>query len=303
MSAAGPALAGWTPVRVRSTDDGPVVRWYFTEGIEFTDPFFDETIRRAARDRFRLLFWRETGIDALTDFARERPGLEPAGIIFHLSRSGSTLAAQMFAGLPTVLVMSEPPPFDHVLRARTTHPDRARRGRVDGKIDSRVDWLAALGSALGQPRRRDQAHFILKLDAWAVLEWPIVLSAFPRTPCVFVYRDPLDVLVSQLGHRGFHMIPGTLPPDLLGIDPATLAAMTPEVYAATVLACLAAAGLAAARTDRMALVNYDTLPAAVGDVLAPAFGVEVGPAEHAVFSAVAERDAKNPAVPYGPEAA
>ena len=42
--------------------------------------------------------------------------------------------------------------------------------------------------------------------------------AFPDTPCVFLYRDPVEVIVSHLGHRGDHMVPGTLPEDIIGIS-------------------------------------------------------------------------------------
>ena len=37
-------LAGWTPIQVGCRDGRPVVSWCFTEGIEFTDPFFHQTV-------------------------------------------------------------------------------------------------------------------------------------------------------------------------------------------------------------------------------------------------------------------
>ncbi len=288
--AVGSNLAGWTPIGAEWEADRASIRWCFTEGLEFTDPFFDDTIRRALQDPFRLLFWRRTDIDQLTQFAREHPGLTPAGIVFHLSRSGSTLLAQMFAALDNALVMSEPAPFDQVLRLRSTRPTLPQ-GTV-------VDWLVSMTSALGQPRRPDHRHFILKLDAWAILDWPLIRAAFPETPTIFVYRDPTDVLVSQLGHRGYHMVPGTLTPEVLGIAAEQIPLLRPEEYGALVLARLCSSALDAAQHGGVGLIHYESLPASVADTIAPAFGIEIGAHQRAVFDRVAALDAKNPQIAF-----
>jgi hypothetical protein len=290
VRAAAPSLAGWTPISVDFDPVPPVVRWCFTEDVEFTDPFFEQTIDRCLQDPFRLLFWRETDIDGLAELATARPGLEPAGIIFHLSRSGSTLVGQMLAALPEALVISEPGPIDQVLRARRTCPDLS-----DECIADCLRWMA---SALGQPRRPGQRRFVLKLDAWAILQWPLIRAAFPKAACIFVYREPVEVLVSHLGHRGYHMIPGSLAPEWLGMSMREAHTLSTEEYFALVLARLCEAALDAARNGAMELVNYSRLPDAVPDTVAALFGIEAGPLERAVFTGVAGRDAKNPFIPF-----
>lgn len=287
------ALQGWTPIAVEWAGGRPAIRWCFTEGVEFTDPFFDQTIDRCLRDPFRLLFWRETGFDALAEFASARPGLRPAGFIFHTSRCGSTLLTQMFAGLPAALVMSEPPTIDAILRSRSA-------GAVIGDREL-VDWLRWMASALGQPRRGGQAAFVVKLDAWSILDFPLIRKAFPDAACVFVYRDPVEVLVSSLARRGFHMIPGTLPPASFGFSAGEAQSASPEQYCAAVLAALCESALRAARGGELTLIHYSMLPAAVPDIVAPLFGVDVGSSERALFAAVAERNAKNPVIPFIPD--
>jgi hypothetical protein len=289
------ALRGWTPIELYWELDRPVIRWCFTEGVDFTDPFFDQTIDRTLRDPFRLLFWRETGIEALAEFAGAHPGPGPSGLIFHTSRSGSTLVSQMLAGLATTLVMSEPGPFDQVLRARSTRP-----GLPEGQV---ADWLRWLASALGQPRRAGQSSLVLKLDAWAILDWPLIRRAFPDAACVFVYREPTEVIVSQLGQRGYHMIPGTLSPARLGLSNEQAGSLRSEEYCAAVLAALCRAALDAAGHGELRLVNYKALPEAVPDTIARLFGIDVGPPERAVFATVAERDAKNPVLAFVPDGA
>lgn len=281
-------LSGWTPVELNWDGPRPKVRWCFTEGVDFTDPFFRQTIATCQREPFRLLFWRETDLETLGEFAWARPGLELAGLIFHLSRCGSTLVAQMLASLDSALVMSEPDPIDMVLRAPTamSEPDVAG------------DWLRWMMSALGQRRRTPQERFVVKLDAWALFQLPLIRRAFPDTPCVFVYRDPIEVLVSHLGHRGYHMVPGALPLAWLGLSPREQCSLSPEAYCASVLAGLCRAAIPSARDGYLRLINYESLPESVVEVVAPLFGFEMGPSERTGFASVAERNAKNPALPF-----
>jgi hypothetical protein len=281
------SLTGWTPIALDWDGTRPVIRWCFTDGVEFIDPLFDQTIDRCLRDPFRLLFWRETGIDALAELAALSPGPEPAGLIFHMSRCGSTLLAQMFAGLSATLVISEAGPIDAVLRPRP--------GRSD---EDAVEWLRWMVSALGRRSGAEQRRLVVKLDAWAILQLPLIRRAFPETPCVFVYRDPVEVLVSHLGRRGYHAIPGTLPPDWFGLTLREARSLTPERYIAAVLAGLCRPAIAAARDRKLTLVQYEQLAESAATTVAPLFGVDVGRRERAVLAAVAERDAKNPVIPF-----
>jgi hypothetical protein len=285
--AAPAGLAGWTPIALEWDGSRPVIRWCFTEGVRFDDPLFDQTIDRCLADPFRLLFWRETELAELAEFASGSPGLEPAGFIFHMSRCGSTLLAQMLAALSPALVISEAGPIDSVLRGDPGTPD-----------ERRVEQLRWMLSALGQPRGPEQNRLIVKLDAWAILQWPLIRRAFPDTPCVFVYRDPVEVVVSHLGHRGYHTIPGTLPADWFGLSERELRSLPGERYIAAVIGRLCEAALAPARAGQLTLVRYDRLRDGAPATVAPLFGIDIGPAERALFDRVAERDAKNSFVPF-----
>jgi hypothetical protein len=294
LTATAQRLSGWTPIAVEWDGARPAIRWCFTDGLQFTEPSFDETIERCLRDPFRLLFWRETEIDALAELALASPGLEPAGFIFHMSRCGSTLVSQMLAGMRTALVISEAGPIDSMLRAV---PQSAQAG---GDSVERLRWIV---SALGQPRDAAHTHLVVKLDAWSILQLPLIRRAFPDSACVFVYRDPVEVVVSHLGHRGYHMIPGALPPEWFGLSLREAQLATPEQYFATVLARLCESALAGTREGQLTLVGYESLPDAVSATIAPLFGIDVGPAERAAFAAAASRDAKNPALAFVPDAA
>lgn len=272
-----PPLDGWTPIRVGA---GGTVDWCRTEGIDFDDPFFDQTVERCLRHPARLLFRHETTMAELVERASVAPGLAPSGFVLHLSRCGSTLVARMLAALPSTLVLSEPGPLDTVLRG------------------GRAPEVRAMVAALGQPRRPAQRHLVVKLDAWAVLALPALLAAFPDVPVVVLHRDPVEVLVSQLGRRGWHMVPGSLPPEVLGLTPTGAAALPPEDYVAAVLGALCRAAVRHLPAGRALVVGHRDLPGAVADAVARHFGIPCDDGDRRAMLAVAARDAKNPVLPF-----
>jgi hypothetical protein len=280
-------LAGWTPVAVTWRDGRPLIRWCFTEGVQFTDPFFEQTIERCLGDPFRLLFWRESAIEDLLDLAGTGP--EPAGLIFHMSRSGSTLVSQMLAALPHVLVISEPGPIEAILRARW------QRSVSD---EQAVGWVRVMAAALGRDSVAESDRYVIKLGAPAVLHFPLLRRAFPGARCVFVYRDPAAVMVSQRDQTGTDLFPGVLPPTEVGLAADELPLLSAEDYRAAVLAAWCEAALAGARAGDLTLVQYDGLPAAVTEIVAPLFDIPVGARDRATLAAVAARDAKQPAVRF-----
>lgn len=288
-------LAGWTPINVHWQDAHLTIDWCRLGELRFTDPFFEQTVARALRDPARLLFRRQTPVEILEDLPTVRPGLPPTGFIFHLSRCGSTLLAQMLAALDRTIVLSEAPPLDEILRAHLRDP-RVTRAR-------RIAWLRGLVSAFAQPRRGDESQFFIKFDSWHTLELPLIAEAFPDVPWIFLYRDPVEVLVSHHRLRGMQMIPGVIDPRFFGLDPAAVAAMSLDEYGACVLARIAVAALAQARTGHVRLVNFRQLPAVLGESLGGFFRVNWSPADLARMRAAAQFEAKNPTVTHQDDSA
>lgn len=285
-------LTGWIPFRVRSDVRPAVVDWCYLGTERFTAPFFADTVERCLRKPFNQLFLQETGIETLLDRAVSRPGLRPTAFIFHVSRCGSTLLAQMAASLPNTNVLSEAVPIDDVLRAAEAE-------------DVRIAWLGALISALGQPREAADAtgdgvgqHLLVKFDAWHSAQIPLVQRAFPDVPCVFLYRDPDAVVASQLRMPGVHMVPGTLDPAAFGLDPASALQVDREEYVCRVLGSIYAAGARCAAEGRVTLLNYADFPArAMSQVLEWCAPSDLDAARRRVDDA-ARFDAKTPSLPY-----
>jgi hypothetical protein len=283
-------LAGWIPLHV-GWRRGPVfVDWCRFDDVRFTEPFFSQTVSRALRDPARLLFRKRTPLNEIETFAEQAESQPPRGFIFHVSRCGSTLMAQMLAALPQDIVISEAPPLDQVIAAPWQGPQTTR--------EQRVRWLRGMVGALAQRRRPDERDVFIKFDCWHVLSLPLIAEAFPEVPWLFLYRDPVEVMVSHQRLRGSQMIPGVINPTQFGIPPGDPSMTSLEVYTARVLASLYRAGLEHAGLGRNQLVNFSELPEVMWETLGGFFGVNWGAENLARLSAAAQQDAKSPEQPH-----
>lgn len=270
-----------------------MVDWAHLGPRRFTAPFFAETIEQCLRHPADLLFRHQTPLDELGEIAAARASATPAGFIFHMSRCGSTLLAQMLAAAPENIVLSEPAPVDHVLRSHF--------GRPGVTEEQRVQWLRWLVAVMGCRRRPDEQHLFIKFDCWHVMFLPLIERAFPGVPWVFLYREPLEVMASAQKRLGAHMIPGVLEPEVFGWKADEWGPEPAMAHGARVLARLCEAALAAVQGGRGKLVNYRQLPLPLWPRLLEYWRVKYGSEAAARMLAVAERDAKNPVLRFVPD--
>ncbi|HEX8072288.1 MAG TPA: hypothetical protein VF546_20250 [Pyrinomonadaceae bacterium] len=294
--------ADWTPIRFYWQAEAPFVDWCHTGGVRFNAPFFDHTIEQCLRHPFNALCRPQTPAAAVAAATAGTPTHAPAGFIFHLSRCGSTVVSRMLAALPRHVVVSEPSVLDGVLRAPFKHPHVT--------LHDLAAWLRALVGALGRPRSADEQRFFVKFDGWQAVCLPFVRRVFPEVPCLFVYREPVEVMASQLRSPARWVTPGFLPPHLLGLDFYEQYTLAPADYCARVLAVICRAALAEteARPDGsdaalFRLVNHRQLPAVVTDELLHFFRLTTTDAERDAMRATTKFHAKEPARRYTDDSA
>lgn len=280
-------LEGWIPIRIYWHDSQPMVDWCYIGTRRFSESFFEHTIQKCLWQPFNVLFRHQTPIETLAEL---QPGLPPSGLIFHMSRCGSTLTAQMLAALPQNIVISEAPLIDTVLRANLRDP------RITE--EQRATWLRGVINALGQARNPEERHLFIKFDSWSILDLPVIRRAFPETPWIFQYRDPAEVMVSLIRQRGGHTLPGVLDPRVLGLDITTARQMPAEEYCARVLAAICEAAARYYQPGLTRMVNYRQLPGVVWSLLAGHFGVDYTQEEIATMRLVAQFDAKHAGMPF-----
>jgi hypothetical protein len=285
---AGPSLPprDWLPIAVTSASSGIYVDWarFGTEPLR--EPFYEEAVRRALRLPFNRAFRYRVGLHDLVAQADTMESVAPSGFIFHMSRCGSTLAAQMMATLPDSIVISEAAPLDAIVQlGRSLSADDAARA------------ARAMISALGRKRSGRERRYVVKLDCWHTLALPLFRRAFPDVPWVFLYRDPVEVLVSQMRQRGMQMVPQFLSPRFYGI--ADTDATMDEAYCARVLGVICRAVLDHHSMGGGLVLNYHQLPDAVSTVILPHFGIACRDDERERMRQAAERDAKSPNLRFG----
>jgi len=281
---------GWAPMRIYWRDSRPILDWGYLGARRFTEPFFEETCAQCVRHPADLLFRHQTPLENLGEIVRTQPAVAPTGFIFHMSRCGSTLICQMLAAAAKNIVISEAKPIDTILRAHFRDPNISD--------DQRVQWLQWVVHALGCRRHPEEKYLFIKFDCWHTRFLPLIQRAFPGVPWIFLYRDPLEVLVSQTSHRGAQMIPGVLDPGLFGWDAPAAAAMAPNAYGARALAKICEAALAQVQGGTGKLVNYSQLPGLVWPELMRFWGVDFSPDESRRITDAASLDAKNPVLPF-----
>jgi hypothetical protein len=272
--------AGWLPIRIRSGEDA--VEWAFFGARRLTESFFGESIPPVRSTPLNRLLRLRTPLSALEGLA----GPSPDGLIFHMSRCGSTLVGRMLGARATML--SEAAPIDAVVRA-------------DLPRDRKVSLLRGLTAALGRARGTGDARLFLKLDCWHAMSFDLFREAFPDAPWIHLYREPGEVLVSHGRAVGMQMVPEVVPAAVFGLEGP---ALPDAAYQARVLAAIGEAMLAARAADGAGmLVNYQTLPQAVEARILPHFGWSPTADEREAMATAALIDAKAPGQAFRPDGA
>lgn len=272
---------GWLPTTLLPTDGGWAIDWKHFGGVRLKQPFFHEsTLIAQDLPLSRLLRWR-ISLGDLVARAPVAPSA-PSGFIYHMSRCGSTLVAQMIAAMDTVAMVSEPPVLDELLQLLERHPGVS--------FEERAALLRAMIGALGRAAG-EGGEFVVKLDSWHSALLPLFRHVFPDTPWVYLYRDPVEVLVSQVRQRAGRTIPGfgDLAFELGDYDVDSIE------YCARFIARSCEDALTHHALGGGIVIDYAELPDAVEGRILPHFGIVADAAARAAMAGATLRDAKQPA--------
>jgi hypothetical protein len=313
-------LSGLTPIGIRSVPERPLLLWRIdgkvvetdfsrfrpvrlvppTAGADvhalwrdfgdlpMTDPFFQGTVRKA-RGLENAAGVFETDWDVVQSVATQPGNVPLGGMICHMARTGSTLIHRLLQATGRVLSLSE---VGMVLRFLERADRFAERDR--GRM------LRDIIGAYGQPRSVAESHFVLKMtDTVSNTRLPDLRQAFPTVPWIFVYRDPLEVMVSLMREPS-----GTMKnwkrnrqrqARVLKMRELADEAMGVEEFIALTLqrSCSEAVQAARATTPGLFLaVSYERLPDAIWETIAPHFGISLTADDRAAMEAEARYSAK-----------
>jgi hypothetical protein len=276
LAAAFQNNGGWMPIRVSLDESQPWATWIYTPDHRFTEPFFEDSVKACLSNPFTALFRCDMPLGLAAP-------IRPQGFIFHMSRCGSTLISRSLAAAESTLVISEAGPLDDIVRT------------------NRPDWLEWIVSALGNSSCSNsslgdvtRARYLIKLDSWHIRNLPMFRAVFPEVPWIFVYRDPLEVLVSQMSQPGLQASPGAMDPAILGLRAEDITALTRQQWCVRVLEGFMTAALSFRGDPKGMFVNYRELPGAIAGMIAGHFGLKFTADDQARVEAATRLDAKQP---------
>lgn len=266
------APAGWTPVSLNPDGPQPSIDWGDLRRIRFTEPFFDQTVARWAGGSPPPALIR-TDLAAL-GVLDACPSLDPAVLIFHLSRCGSTLLSRLLAQVPGTLTVAEPSPINDLLLADVAGPDETAQAAL----------LRLMVRALGRRRFGDEQRYVLKLSSWNVRRADLFRRAFPGVPIVWVQRTPAEIMASLLADPPAWLKPSSAPvlaPLLFGIAADEARRLSPDAYCARTLATLLQAAGRLPEDGAALIVDYADLPGAAWTSVADFLKLSLDPATQA----------------------
>jgi hypothetical protein len=180
------ARTEYVPVSFFARDGRLRLQWLRGAPSEFHDPFFAQTEERLVR-RALADVMVETGIDALEERGGPTPCATPAGFVFHASHCGSTLLSNMLAQIPDHLALSEPDAISSLLGQERPHDAASCAAVLRSTLRAFGAWAAVSAS-----------RYFIKFFSQTTCDIDVIRQAAPDVPEIFVYRDPLEVLVGSL---------------------------------------------------------------------------------------------------------
>jgi hypothetical protein len=288
-NASHPPSARWLPTGIGSDGSQYIVEWAHFGSKPLVDPFFESSLRWARNHPLSQAAACRTPLVNLLEDAALADQPPPDGLVFHMSRCGSTLLAQVLAAIPGSVVLSEPAPFDQAIHIAQSQQD------IEPEL--RVRLVRSMAAALLSDRLGDTRKRFIKLDCWHALAMPLLRAAFPNTPWIFMFRDPLAVMLSHQSMPGSQTVPGMIGVDFGIADPFSLSR---SAFTARALAAVCHHGAEAAHNGGGLYLDYAELPGAILTRALPHFGISADDLPASSLEEVLARDSKAPYMPWDP---
>lgn len=268
---------GLIPVAINPTGNGTV---YFSDigDTPLLEWKFIYTIQRLAREHaIDEMFATDLTILEREDLIAD--GIPPDGLIFHVSRCGSTLFTKALARSPYNLTINQGGPLQEGFWAAIT--DHWQHQPEISKCN--IDMLRNLVLLMARKRRPEYRRCFVKFISWNIIYLDLIRSTFPNASGLYLYREPIEVIATVLqettavlrakGQRQAYM--------LTGLSPAATREMSDVEYLAHCYAHYFGLVLNMADTDRLQLINYRQLKHAesFADILARGLNLRVDDAE------------------------
>jgi hypothetical protein len=294
-------MSGWLPIEI-VLDRYPAmvwpgvvpeasVRWMYFGSKRLSEPFFSQSVARL-RDGDCPALEIETNIKSLTTEGRREPRIMPAGFIFHMSRCGSTLISNALKVFDGIQVAAEARPVTRLFMPCAPQDCAIIDTQRDEQQRNLAECLFNLFSCY---RNGNPESIVFKFMSQNSLCLPTIRKFWPDVPCLFIIRDPVDVMVSNLKDGGLNRFTESpaVAYEICGADRSMpLTKISVEDFCARVLGRYLDAFIGEI-TPNVRVIDYDDInPASVPDIM-KLFHLDV-PSDLSSVDAVFRRYSKDP---------
>lgn len=245
----------------------PLLEWKYIYTIE----------RLAGENAIGEIF--STDLEILTRDDLAIDGVAPDGLVFHVSRCGSTLFTKALSRSPRNIIINQGGPLQEGFWAAITdhwqHPP---------EINARnIRMLQNLVMLMARRRRPEYQRCFVKLISWNIIYLDLISAAFPAVPALYLYRDPVEVIATVLQEttavlraKGQAQAVG-----LTGFSPSATARMSDVEYLAHCYARYFKLVFEKLDNNEIQLVNYKQLKHAesFAEILERGFNLQLDEAE------------------------
>jgi hypothetical protein len=184
----------WVPVSISPDDGGKI---YFADLGQYSYREWQHiySIQHLAdKGEIKDYFAVEAGLLDIPDL--ELDSIAPRGFIFHVSRCGSTLFGKALARADDIGIINQPAPLQYGFWSLISN---AWNTRVDAEIGNKPlnsVRFKNIVQLLCQARIPNEKALFIKFISWNSLYFHFIHSVFPEVPCLFMYRNPVEVVAS-----------------------------------------------------------------------------------------------------------
>lgn len=261
----------WLPVDVRFDSSEGTVKWIDFGATGLAAPFFNHTVGRlkSADPPAREV---TTGVGMLWETAARLPAVTPAGIIFHVSRCGSTFVGNALRTADRVAILSEVCVIGMISRPGFFHQSAVPQEQWN---DVRRQLLDSILRIYGHHEFASDPHVIIKWIPFGILQMDVIRAVWPTVPFAVLIRDPVEVMVSNIAR----------PPETF-VWPSPAGGEPIEEYYARGIGLLYAAALQRLDANAM-VVDYEHLTLDTILRIATFFGISLSPGSEALRAVMA----------------
>lgn len=183
---------GLVPIAIRPGSGGPAGSLIYFADIGDT-PFLEwkyiYTIERLAKEG-RIDYAFATDFALLDEELPVADGMAPDGLLFHVSRCGSTLFCKALAQVASNLIINQGGPLQAGFWSALT---AGYREPLVASAEN-LDRLRRIVLLMTRRRRDEYQRCLIKFISWNTIYLEFIRAAFPDARALYLYREPGEVI-------------------------------------------------------------------------------------------------------------